>query len=246
MHYLDWDKLGSVSAEAFRARQPYPWVTLDSSLTGSGFEELRASLPDVTTFDRKVGVKRAYGQASHDRAILHYNPMLTLAGPWKDFLREIEGAEYQQWARTMLGLPENKRVIPTMEWYYAWGGCSVSPHCDARRKLATHIFYFNTVEEWPDAWGGKILILDDEKKWKAHSAPKFDELRAAAELDARGNASLLFERTEHSWHGVKPLGAPPGVLRKLFIVTLNVPTAQVWWRRVRGKDPDGYRLVADA
>jgi hypothetical protein len=31
-------------------------------------------------------------------------------------------------------------------------------------------------------------------------------------------------------------------LRKLFIVTVNVPSWQVWWRRVRGKDPDGYRL----
>jgi hypothetical protein len=29
-------------------------------------------------------------------------------------------------------------------------------------------------------------------------------------------------------------------LRKLFIITINVPTLQVWWRRVRGKDPDGY------
>jgi hypothetical protein len=31
-------------------------------------------------------------------------------------------------------------------------------------------------------------------------------------------------------------------LRKLFIVTINVPTIQVLWRRVRGKDPDGYPL----
>jgi len=25
-------------------------------------------------------------------------------------------------------------------------------------------------------------------------------------------------------------------------VTVNIPTFQVWWRHVRGKDPDGYRL----
>jgi hypothetical protein len=244
MQYLDWKTLGQVSADTFRDTKPYPWATIPSTLTSEGYESLRGSLPDVTTFDRKVGVKRAYGQGSHDRAILHNNPSLQLTGPWKEFLAELEGADYQQWARQMLGLPENKRVIPTMEWYYAWGGCSVSPHCDARRKLATHIFYFNTVEDWADDWGGGILILDDSMKWKAHSAPSFEDLGTAAELDARGNASLLFERTEHSWHGVKPLAAPEGVLRKLFIVTLNVPTFQVWWRRVRGKDPDGFRLVA--
>jgi hypothetical protein len=33
-------------------------------------------------------------------------------------------------------------------------------------------------------------------------------------------------------------------LQKLFIVTINVPSFQVWGRRVRGKDPDGYRIEA--
>jgi len=29
-------------------------------------------------------------------------------------------------------------------------------------------------------------------------------------------------------------------MRKLFIVTVNIPSFQVWWRQLRGKDPDGY------
>jgi hypothetical protein len=44
---------------------------------------------------------------------------------------------------------------------------------------------------------------------------------------------------------VRPLQPPPGSLRKLFIITINVPTLQVWWRRVRGKDPDGYPFKAN-
>ena len=55
-----------------------------------------------------------------------------------------------------------------------------------------------------------------------------------------------FQRTAHSWHGVLPLTAPPGQLRKLFIITVNVPTWQVIFRRLRGKDPDGYSLKAKA
>jgi hypothetical protein len=43
---------------------------------------------------------------------------------------------------------------------------------------------------------------------------------------------------------VRPLQSRnPGIYRKLFIVTVNLPSFQVWWRRVRGKDPDGYRYV---
>jgi hypothetical protein len=29
-------------------------------------------------------------------------------------------------------------------------------------------------------------------------------------------------------------------------VTVNVPSFQVWWRKVRGKDPDGFRIDAAA
>ena len=42
---------------------------------------------------------------------------------------------------------------------------------------------------------------------------------------------------------VLPLKSPhPDVYRKLFIVTVNILTFQVWWRRVRGKDPEGFRF----
>jgi 2OG-Fe(II) oxygenase superfamily len=242
MVYLNQEVLEGLSAAAFQGQKPYPWVNIANTLTPEGFEQLRAALPDVSLFERKVGVKRGYGQAPHDRAILHYRPGVELAAPWKEFLAELEGDSYQLFLRRMLGLPPGKRVIPTMEWYYAWEGCAVSPHCDARRKRATHIFYFTTEADWQADWGGQILILNDEGRIKAHSAPQFDDLQVAAALDPRGNGSLLFERTEHSWHGVRPLRCPPGTLRKLFIVTVNLPTLQVWWRRLRGKDPDGYRM----
>jgi hypothetical protein len=242
MQYLNHGRIGGMSCEAFQKQQPYPWVNIQDSLTSEGFEQLRSTLPDISLFEKKVGVKRAHGQGYHDRAILHYRPGVPLAKPWLEFIEEIQGKNYESFIRRMLGLQLNNRIILTMEWYYGWQGCGVSPHCDARRKLATHIFYFNTEADWETSWGGNVLIMDDGGRFKAHSAPDFDDLQVAAELDPRGNGSLLFMRTEHSWHGVRPLQSPPGPLRKLFIVTINAPTFQVWWRRVRGKDPDGYRI----
>lgn len=244
MEYLNRDYLEGLPPESFQHQPPYPWIDMQGTLVPEGYERLRKALPDISTFKRWVGVKRAHGQGSHDRAILHYQPWLELEPPWKEFVAEIQGEFYQSFIRRMCGLPLDQRIILTMEWYYAWEGCSVSPHCDAKRKLATHIFYFNTEEDWKDDWGGRILIMDDGGRLKPHSAPSFDELRTVAALDARENHSLLFQRTEHSWHGVRPLGCPPDHLRKLFIITINVPTFQVWWRRVRGKDPDGYPLRA--
>jgi hypothetical protein len=239
MDYLDRTCLEAVSAEQFQVREPYPWTSLQGSLTPEGYDALRQSLPAVKDFDRQVGIRRGYGQAPHDRYLLHYRQGLELQAPWQEFIAELQGPVYQDFLRRVLG---SRTFIPTFEWYYAWEGCAVSPHCDAARKLATHIFYFNTEADWDPVWGGEILILDSERRFKAHSAPQFDDLKVAASLEPRGNGSLLFERTPHSWHGVRPLQCPPGQLRKLFIVTVNVPSFQVWWRQVRGKDPDGFRL----
>lgn len=242
MEYLNRAYLEAVSAGSFQKRQPYPWINLEDTLTPEGFNLLRETLPHVSQFKRHENEKRGYGQGPHNRYILHYLPGMPLPGPWQEFVAELHGSEYQAFLHRMLGC--DKQFILTLEWYYAWEGCSVSPHCDAARKLATHIFYFNTEADWKPEWGGQILILDDGRRWKTHSAPNFDELGTAASLNPWGNNSLLFQRTPHSWHGVRPLGCPPDTLRKLFIVTVNIPSFQVWWRGVRGKDPDGYRLAA--
>jgi hypothetical protein len=245
--YLNLDSLQAVSSSAFQAQKPYPWAQMQNTLTAEGWERLRAGLPDMSQFQRMVGVKRGYGQAPHNRGILHYWQGMAVAEPWQAFIAELHGTDYDLFLRRMLGLEPGRQIILTMEWYYAWQGCSVSPHCDARRKLATHIFFFATDQDWPREWGGDILILDDEGRYKAHSAPTFDDLKVAASLDLRKNGSLLFQRTEHSWHGVRPLQSPrPDVYRKLFIVTVNIPTFQVWWRRLRGKDPDGFPFKESA
>jgi len=242
MEYLNRDRIERVSHKSFQSQQPYPWVDIEGILTPEGHELLRQTLPDAAMFDRKVGVKRAFGQGYHDRYILHYHPSLDLAEPWKEFVAELHGPIYDTLVRRMFDLRQGARFVLTLEWYYAWQGCGVSPHCDARRKLGTHIFYFNTEADWESSWGGRILIMDDGGRLKTHSAPVFDDLGIAASLDPRGNGSLLFQRTAHSWHGVRPLESPPRHLRTLFIVPINVPTIQVLWRRVRGKDPDGYPL----
>jgi hypothetical protein len=239
MNYLNREVLEGLSAEKFQVAQPYPFVHIEQSLTPEAFNLLRETLPGVDGFDRYENVKRAHGQMPHNRYMLHYKAGLELKAPWREFLAELRGDYYQQFLRRLLG-PRN--YIPTFSWHYAWEGCSVSPHCDAARKRATHIFHFNDEKEWNQAWGGETLILGSDKPLSTHSAPTFDDLTVAAAAGPAGNGSLIFQRTPHSWHGMKTLHCPEGKLRQIFSVTINIPTFQVWWRRVRGKDPDGFRL----
>ncbi len=242
MEYLNYGCLERLSAEQFQKRQPYPWVNIEGSLTAEGFERLHATLPDVSGFKLSAGYKRAHGQAAHDRYLLHYHPSVDVAEPWKEFVAEIQGERYDAFLRRMLGLRPGKKIFITLDWYYAWRGCSVSPHCDARRKWGTHIFYFDTDADWDASWGGHVLIMDDGGRLHRHAAPSFDDLGVAASIDPRGNGSLLFHATPHSWHGVRPLECPDGTLRRLFLITVSIPSLQVWWRRLRGKDADGFPL----
>lgn len=241
MNYLDSAVLESVGAEEFTNRKPYPWAYMKGLLTTEGYKLLKSTLPTVHLFDRYMHGRRAHGDMLHEGSMLQYKPGLALAEPWREFLEELNGPEYQGFLQRMLG---NRRCIPTFSWHYAPQGYSVSPHCDESRKYATHIFHFNDPEEWDPAWGGETLILASDKSIPTSAAPSFKDLKVVAGYGPAGNGSLLFARTPHSWHGVKPLTCPEGKLRKIFSVTLNVPTAQVLWRRLRGMDPDGFPLAA--
>ncbi len=205
MQYLNLDALDGLSAPAFRQQRPYPWADIQDTLTAEGHARLRAELPECSTFTRVDFSKTACGGAGHDRLSLQYQPGMPLPQVWDNFIAELRGPEYLAFVGRMCGIRNTRRLLPTFHWFYSWQGCAVSPHCDAQRKLATHIFYFNTDEDWDPAWGGQFLIMDDQGRLDRRSRPDFSELQVAAALQTRGNGSLLFQRTAHSWHGVRPL-----------------------------------------
>ena len=91
MTYLNPDCINGVSAAAFQSQRPYPWAHMQDTLTAEGWNKLRATLPDIAQFERWVGVKRGYGQAPHNRGILHYRDGMALAEPWKEFIAELQG-----------------------------------------------------------------------------------------------------------------------------------------------------------
>lgn len=239
MQYLNEVSLAQVSPGTFQNQQPYPWLKMHHTLTGEGFRRLCENMPETSLFTRDAGVTRAYGQSSHDRYTLHYRLGLRLPQPWMEFLAELQGEAYQSFLQRLLA---TRSFLLTFECHYAWQGCSLSPHCDAARKIATHLFYFNRDEEWDPSWGGQTLILDGGRNFRTHSAPKFEDLKVAASSQPSGNNSLLFQRTARSWHGVRPLNCPEGHMRRLFKVTVNSLNLQVWWRKLRGKDPDVWPI----
>ncbi len=217
MTYVDTDRLTAIGAEApaFLERQPYPWLGMQGVIREDGFRRLCAELPALELFEQQFGHARGHGQQGHDRYALQYNPRLdsSLSPAWREFIAELQGDEYAAFLRRMYGLSPHERIVLSMHWHFAPNGASVSPHTDARRKIGSHIFYFNTEQDWDPAWGGQTVVLDDGGDRAAHSSPDFDDMPQVAMSTILGNQSFMFKRTEHSWHAVRPITCPPGALR---------------------------------
>ncbi len=237
MTYLDFQRLAAIDPQKFQQEQPYPWINPEGLLTPEGHQQLLETLPDVSLFQRRFGVARAHGQQSHDRFTLEYQDALPLAQPWKTFIAELRGKEYQTFLHSLFQV---NSLELSLHWHYTPNGCSVSPHCDAKHKLGSHIFYLNTEKDWEADWGGETVILDDEGHFDRKSAPKFEDFKKTKVSNAIGNYSLLFARKGNSWHGVREIQCPNDFMRKVFIVVINRFTMLDRMQRFFGKSPKGY------
>lgn len=227
MAYLNLAALDTLDAAAFRDREPYPWVNPEGLLLEDGYRALLRDLPPVSDFEPVFGKTRKYGQASHDRYALEWHRSLALAESWRDFTAELRGPGYAGFLRRLLGV---NAINLRFHWHYTPRDCLVSPHCDAKRKLGSHIFYFNPSEDWDPAWGGETVVLDDRGRFDPDSNPDFDDFESATTAECADNRSLIFLRRGNSWHGVRRLTCPEGRYRRVFIVVFERPA---WVARLR-------------
>ena len=229
MNYLDIDKLRNLSLQDFLAVKPYPYFNSAGVLTESGFQDLLANMPPLAMFERKFGYKRRAGQAPHDRYSLEYTPDTPVPRPWQEFISELCSDTYRNEIKRLLAV---NKVEFRLHWHYTPSGAAVSPHCDARRELGSHLFYFNSAEDWDPAWGGATLVLDDGGRLDYNSAPAIEEFDATIESQSIGNYSTLIKRTDHAWHAVRAIECPQDRLRRIFIVVVN-PDSLFWKLRDR-------------
>jgi len=227
--YINFDALDAIDPKGFRQQKPYPWANPEGLLTAEGFEALRLNMPDISLFEQKFGYRRRAGQQPHDRYSLEYETGMEVPQPWIEFIEELRSDRY----RDAIGRLFNARKPEfRFHWHYAPSGCSVSPHCDAKREYGSHLFYFNTDDDWDPAWGGETLVLDDGGYMDPNSAPAFEDFRDIITCKSRGNVSAILERSARGWHGVRALTCPEDRMRKIFIVVVN-PNNLFWKARDR-------------
>ena len=69
-------------------------------------------------------------------------------------MEDLTSERYRRALRHIIGV---RALELGFHWHYTPNGCSVSPHCDAKWKLGSHIFYLNTEDDWEPAWGGETV-----------------------------------------------------------------------------------------
>ncbi len=212
---LNYSILNHFDVGQFQNKEPFPYTQFSDLLIKEKYEQLRNELPSAQLFKEQKGNYRRYGQASHDRLSLDFSSNLTVSDTWRTLIEELETGQYRKFIYDLLG---TNKFHFKYHWHYTPSAASVSPHCDAEWKLGSHIFYFNSDQDWNPKWGGQTVILDDEGKKSFKTAPKFNEFKRQIEIPCMGSESLLFKRTDHSWHGVRKIQCPPDKLRKVFIV----------------------------
>jgi hypothetical protein len=215
---INYTTLETLEPRTFQDASPFPWLNPHGVLTEAAYRGLIETLPPLPQCDEFFGKQRKYGQQSHNRYVLEYEHELDISPLWQAFINELESPRYLHWLAGMLGTAQFRL---SYHWHYAPSGCSVSPHCDSRNKLGSHIFYMNTSDDWQESWGGATVVLDGGDRFLAQSAPAFEDFDAVVPAQTLENYSFLFRRRGNSWHGVPEIHCPEGRLRKVFIVVIE-------------------------
>jgi predicted heme/steroid binding protein len=231
--FMNENLMESFSSDLFNSKSPFPWFDFDQFLTPEGFQTLYHDFPSLDSFEKHTGMPRVHGQRPHDRYYLAYESSVygqsnrfgkgvikhqELPETWQDLIEEIESQEYRSFIQSLLGVQE---FDIRYAWHVGVTHSEVSPHVDGPDKIGTHIFYFNTSQDWNEQWGGAILALG--RKLADCMNPDFGDFTEALPTQITDNHSFLFKNTPNAWHGVKPLTCPEGCYRRLFNVIFEVP-----------------------
>jgi hypothetical protein len=218
MKYLCPERMDEVDTAGFQHQKPFPWTNPRGLLHDAAYQTLADNLPDIGLFEKSFGKSRKFGQKAHDRYNLEFVPGLEIPEPWREFIEELTSERYRDFLARLLG---RRAFRLRFHWHYAPAGASVSPHCDSSQKLGSHLFYLNPTGTWKAEWGGGTVALDDGGRLNRSSAPDFEDFDRKIASDGIGNTSFLFQRTDHSWHGVEEIRCPEEMMRRAFIVVID-------------------------
>lgn len=204
-----------VLAESFAGASPFRYVVIDDFLAADFCREICDGFPEfdeahAVNENGEVGAKSVREKVRSLGPAFQRMDDLVKSPAFLGLISRITGIE-------------ELRYDP---WYFGGGthesrqGQDLDPHIDFNRHPITRqhrrlnlIIYLN--EEWRDEWGGSLQLHRDP-----HAEPDADEIVTVTPVM---NRCVIFETTEHSWHGFTRIRLPEGMVgqsRKSFAIYL--------------------------
>jgi hypothetical protein len=189
----------------YQAALPFPHIAIDNFLPDSHARILANLYPDpaktpgwTTHANKNVG-RHFLGDETK------YHPL------FRTFAQATASRQFLLFLETLTGI---KHLIP--DPYYVGGGAMLANRGD---HLAMHVDFnwhyglhchrrcnalFYLTPDWQPEWGGALLLANDDRTDESSYLPLFNRL-------------IVFNTTEHSWHGQpNKLTCPFGVQRRVF------------------------------
>jgi 2-oxoglutarate-Fe(II)-dependent oxygenase superfamily protein len=214
-----WASAGAL-AERFREARPFPHVVIDGFLEPEVCRRVVGEFPayDAERFRNEWGES---GKAYHER-------VAGLGPAFRELHEALSSTAFLDFASCVSGIP-NLLFDPE---YFGGGthenlhGMELDPHIDfnlhpvskLHRRLNL-LLYLN--DEWCDDWGGALELHTNP--W-LH--PALDE---TVRVSPVCNRCVIFETSDHSWHGFRRLALPEAERHRsrrsfaLYLYTREVP-----------------------
>jgi hypothetical protein len=189
-------------SERFAGARPFPHVVIDNFLAADFCREVCRQFP---SFDEAAAINEnglVGAKATQEKVRL-------LSPAYRQMDDLLQSPEFLALVGGITGI-DGLRYDP---WYFGGGthenrqGQDLDPHIDFNYHPITRqhrrlnlIIYLN--EQWEDAWGGSLQLHRDPYEESAE-----DEIVTVTPLL---NRCVIFETSEHSWHGFERIALPPG------------------------------------
>ena len=206
--------------QRFRSARPFPHIVIDQFLEPAAAAAVAASYP---TFATAQSMGTSFRAVNEQKKVQITDPT-RFPEPVQRLNQELASARFLDDLAYITGIPkllaDDKLVGGGM--HVSGPGGRLDVHVDFNYNEESHLhrrlnilIYLNPV--WQPAWGGEIELWDEQVK------------ECGQRLLPALNRCVIFETTNKSYHGVRPITAPVGIERKSFAGYYYTAEAPAGW-----------------